>query len=579
MDRKVKLNGVAIQGQTLTSPRTPNLIIGNDAGYIRGDILDANAVATKINEVIAGAPEALDTLKELADAMQDNPQLITDMKNQIDPFFTPNQNNKIDTYDDLKNFFDDTTPDYNYTKDTTIQANTLIYDSVNNVWGIREGDPILEYASNADYAWIDFGNGNEGRMAICRNTPDYTNSPVIRLDDTHDCKLCLTLNADGTFGTISVQDNAVPLSYSLCSVYAVNAEPYFKTFEERLQGFFDPNVTGKIDTLDMLRPFLDGSELQNTEYITLPPPRNFESDQINGESGVWISDENEDPIIIQSNVAPEQIFLNMASGGYIGGYPFTRIEDTGDYYTYTYFSSALGSTYNVAKIYVAKYNIPNTEVQDGDVFFVLQPGVPTSALLGIQAIIYDNKYNDGEIKSLSNIIDTKLDKTYVVHEINPDYEGAYSFIRLDNGSYVPQIMLYCVNPNTTPITYSYMNIGDYGIRINSTGSIFAQGLSIHPEIKTDQTTTSISCGYYYNYSDVTSSKNVLLGVPSGNKDIVGTIYIHVKFTGSGSMTFTSSDHTTPIKYSDWTAFAVGNEYEIIARYVKTAWILSNHVLT
>lgn len=70
MDRKVKLNGVAIAGQTLSHPRVPSLILGNDNGYVRGDILDANAVQTKINEILGGAPDAFDTLKELADRVQ-----------------------------------------------------------------------------------------------------------------------------------------------------------------------------------------------------------------------------------------------------------------------------------------------------------------------------------------------------------------------------------------------------------------------------------------------------------------------------------------------------------------------------
>lgn len=80
-ERKVKLNGTAIAGHTLYNhPRTPNVILGDDAGYLRGDILDANAVQTKILELIGGAPEILDTLKELADALDDDPTIIKTLK-------------------------------------------------------------------------------------------------------------------------------------------------------------------------------------------------------------------------------------------------------------------------------------------------------------------------------------------------------------------------------------------------------------------------------------------------------------------------------------------------------------------
>lgn len=51
MDRKVKMNGVVIAGQTLSHSHTPDLIIGDDNGYVRGDILDANAVQMKINKI------------------------------------------------------------------------------------------------------------------------------------------------------------------------------------------------------------------------------------------------------------------------------------------------------------------------------------------------------------------------------------------------------------------------------------------------------------------------------------------------------------------------------------------------
>jgi hypothetical protein len=49
------------------------LIIGEPNKYVHGDILDANAVTSEIDSKIAAlidnAPEALDTLKEIADSL------------------------------------------------------------------------------------------------------------------------------------------------------------------------------------------------------------------------------------------------------------------------------------------------------------------------------------------------------------------------------------------------------------------------------------------------------------------------------------------------------------------------------
>lgn len=61
---------------------TANMEIGENYGYASGDILDANAVAKlvddKIDAVIGGASAALDTLKELGDAI---PTKVSDLTN------------------------------------------------------------------------------------------------------------------------------------------------------------------------------------------------------------------------------------------------------------------------------------------------------------------------------------------------------------------------------------------------------------------------------------------------------------------------------------------------------------------
>jgi hypothetical protein len=44
------------------------VVVGDTAnGFIRGDLMDANAIVELVNNIIGGAPDTLDTLKEAAD--------------------------------------------------------------------------------------------------------------------------------------------------------------------------------------------------------------------------------------------------------------------------------------------------------------------------------------------------------------------------------------------------------------------------------------------------------------------------------------------------------------------------------
>ena len=111
---KAVLNGTTIMGDGLTYPRIPNVYTGdNEGGYQRGDMMDANAVVKmikeltdtdeitieelqnlineeiqervegdqdqqrytdeKIKDLIGTSPETLDTLKEIADALGEDP--------------------------------------------------------------------------------------------------------------------------------------------------------------------------------------------------------------------------------------------------------------------------------------------------------------------------------------------------------------------------------------------------------------------------------------------------------------------------------------------------------------------------
>ena len=121
---KAVLNGTTVMGDGLTYPRIPNVYTGdNEGGYQRGDMMDANAVVEmikeltdtgkitieelqnlineeiqervegdqdqqrytdeKIKDLIGTSPETLDTLKEIADALGEDPDFAANVWNKI----------------------------------------------------------------------------------------------------------------------------------------------------------------------------------------------------------------------------------------------------------------------------------------------------------------------------------------------------------------------------------------------------------------------------------------------------------------------------------------------------------------
>lgn len=85
--KSVLLNTTVI-GSSVKLPRHPKLILGEPGKYVHGDILDANAVTSEIDSKIAAlinnAPSALDTLKEIADALGNDADLAGTLLNEID---------------------------------------------------------------------------------------------------------------------------------------------------------------------------------------------------------------------------------------------------------------------------------------------------------------------------------------------------------------------------------------------------------------------------------------------------------------------------------------------------------------
>ena len=77
-----RLLNAVIAGTGMRNPVRPHVILGSEDGeFVRGDLMDANAiqefVSQKIAELVDSAPEALDTLKELSAALNDDSNFAT----------------------------------------------------------------------------------------------------------------------------------------------------------------------------------------------------------------------------------------------------------------------------------------------------------------------------------------------------------------------------------------------------------------------------------------------------------------------------------------------------------------------
>lgn len=122
---KANILGAVVSGDGLRYKRRPDLLVGDVAnGYNKGDLMDANAVAQlitdatqdhdddvdslrntltdyidqKVEAVIGGAPEVLDTLKEISEALNDDPELIKTTSSIVSDI--PNNYLNKNTYDE-----------------------------------------------------------------------------------------------------------------------------------------------------------------------------------------------------------------------------------------------------------------------------------------------------------------------------------------------------------------------------------------------------------------------------------------------------------------------------------------------
>lgn len=95
-----RLLNAVIAGTGMRNPVRPHVILGSEDGeFVRGDLMDANAIQEfinqKISDLVNNAPEALDTLKELADAIQENGVADLVTKGQLEAAL----DNKVDKID------------------------------------------------------------------------------------------------------------------------------------------------------------------------------------------------------------------------------------------------------------------------------------------------------------------------------------------------------------------------------------------------------------------------------------------------------------------------------------------------
>lgn len=97
---KQPLNGITV-ADSAVGTRTPNILMGEHSGeYVRGDIMDANAVIQAFDELKNGVDEGHDTLKELNDEIKANATVINGVItkiNKMETTFTEDINKKANS--------------------------------------------------------------------------------------------------------------------------------------------------------------------------------------------------------------------------------------------------------------------------------------------------------------------------------------------------------------------------------------------------------------------------------------------------------------------------------------------------
>ena len=224
---KAVLNGTTIMGDGLTYPRIPNVYTGdNEGGYQRGDMMDANAVVEmikeltgtgeitieelqnlineeiqervegdqdqqrytdqKIKDLIGTSPETLDTLKEIADALGEDPDFAANVWNKIAELTTKHNEDVQELQNAITSGFENI--DFtSYVKKTDVVTDTTnglmlaadkqkLDDIPSNVMtNIKQRSPENKYNVTLEWDYKDMKDGlNKGHdIVIFHATEDY----------------------------------------------------------------------------------------------------------------------------------------------------------------------------------------------------------------------------------------------------------------------------------------------------------------------------------------------------------------------------------------------------------------------
>lgn len=178
-----RLLNAVIAGTGMRNPVRPHVILGSEDGeFVRGDLMDANAIQEfinqKISDLVNNAPEALDTLKELADAIEENGVADLVTKGQLEA--------ALDDKVDKSDMFEGDANGYEYVDlglpSGTLWSNEISYDksvtdgltwitTMGGDWTMPTKEQFEELINNTTYQWVtDYnGGGYNGALFTANN--------------------------------------------------------------------------------------------------------------------------------------------------------------------------------------------------------------------------------------------------------------------------------------------------------------------------------------------------------------------------------------------------------------------------
>ena len=188
-----RLLNAVIAGTGMKHPVRPHVILGDqENGFVRGDLMDANAILEfmnqKIAELVNNAPETLDTLKELADAIEENGVADLVTKGQLEAAL----GDKVDKSD--MSTMDANGHDYveiGGIKWATmnIGANSVTDTGLYFQWGDTQGytaDQVGNGEGKKYFGWEDYKYGNGTSLPSAAGMTKYNATDGKTVLDTED---------------------------------------------------------------------------------------------------------------------------------------------------------------------------------------------------------------------------------------------------------------------------------------------------------------------------------------------------------------------------------------------------------